>query len=195
MKNIFIDYNSKEFSSRVYLGLLDESHALFLAQEMNEPEMRDYLFSNNFPISEKNEVEWIGRLYGPKNNQNVTLGIFLKDTKQLIGVMSLNKISYIHGTSITGAWLGKEFRNNGLGVEAKMLLLDYAFNTLNLRKIQSSVIATNTRSADYSKKCGYKVEATFPNQIFQKGKYWDEIFLAVYREDWLLLWQKFTKQV
>lgn len=191
MKNIFIDYNSKEFSSRVCLGLLDESHAPFLAQEMNEPEMRDYLLSNNFPISEKSEVEWIGKLYNSRDNQNVTLGIFLKETQSLIGVMGLHKINYIHGTSITGAWLGKEFRNQGLGFEAKMLLLDYAFNTLNLRKIQSAVIATNTRSADYSKKCGYKVEATFPKQIFQKGQYWDEIFLAVYREDWLPLWQKF----
>ena len=37
-----------------------------------------------------------------------------------------------------------EYWGRGLGTEAKMLLLDYAFNTLNLRRICSQVLAFNS---------------------------------------------------
>lgn len=189
--NIFLDYTSESFSTRVHLGLLESSHAPFLSFEMNEPEMRNYLLSNNFPVSMGSEEKWIESLY--PNDTNIVLGIFLKESQTLIGVMGLHKISYIHGTSITGSWIGKEWRNKGYGTEAKMLLLKYAFHILNLRKIQSAVMQANTRSAEYSKKCGYVEECRFEKQFFKDGQYVDEIFLAVYRDKWESLWEKFIK--
>jgi RimJ/RimL family protein N-acetyltransferase len=88
----------------------------------------------------------------------------------------------------------KEYWGKGYGTEAKMLLLHYAFDTLNLRKICSSVISFNERSHKYSLKCGYKEEGRRKAQLFRDGKYWDEIQLAVFRKDWLLLWKKFQAE-
>ena len=74
-----------------------------------------------------------------------------------------------------------------------MLLLNYAFNTLNLRKIVSRVVSFNRRSKAYSEKCGYKVEGVLKKDIFKDGEYHDLICMAVFKDDWLPLWEKFRK--
>ena len=65
-----------------------------------------------------------------------------------------------------------------------MLLLGFAFWELNLRKVYSYVIEYNSRSTRYSQKCGYREEARLPKHYYKKGKYWDQIILAVYRDEW-----------
>jgi RimJ/RimL family protein N-acetyltransferase len=79
----------------------------------------------------------------------------------------------------------------GLGTEAKMLWLKYAFFNLNLRQVYSSAIAFNTRSQKYSKKCGYKEIGRIPNHQYIDGLYHDIVTLMVTREDWEPLWREF----
>ncbi len=112
-----------------------------------------------------------------------------------IGTMGIHAIDYRHRIATTGALIGESgYWGKGYGSEAKMLLLEYAFNTLNLRKICSEVIAFNERSTKYSLKCGYKIEGTKKLHHYAKGQYWDVIQLAVFREDWLPLWEAFCAE-
>ncbi len=85
-------------------------------------------------------------------------------------------------------------QGQGYGTEAKMLLLDYAFNTLNLRKVCSTVLAFNGRSQRYNEKCGYVVEGVQKAQVFRDGSYHDLILMAVFRDDWLPVWREYQKQ-
>lgn len=108
--------------------------------------------------------------------------------------MELSHINRIHGTAVTGAVIGeKEYWGKGYGSEAKLLLLKYAFDVLNLRKICSAAIAFNERSIRYQERTGYKIEGRRANQIYADGQYWDEVLLAVYREDWLPIWKKYQE--
>ena len=75
-----------------------------------------------------------------------------------------------------------------------MILLKYAFHTLNLRKIYSHVYAFNGRSRAYSEKCGYQLEATLKEDTFIDGKFVDKLILSVYRADWEPLWEKFLEK-
>ncbi len=61
--------------------------------------------------------------------------------------MGIHRINWKDRTATTGAVIGeKAYWDKGYGSEAKMLVLDYAFNMLNLRKICSQVLAFNKRS-------------------------------------------------
>ncbi|MDP2650318.1 MAG: GNAT family protein, partial [bacterium] len=73
--------------------------------------------------------------------------------------------------------------------------LDFAFNQLNLHKVCSCVHAFNTRSVRYSEKCGYVVEGVLKAHNFLNGAYHDEIHMAVFREPWLPLWEKYRKEL
>jgi len=158
---------------------------------MNNPDITQFLLRTD-PVSLKQEEEWFERVSKP--NGSYTLAIVENESGKLIGSMGINQIDQKHGTAVTGAMIGSEdHRNKGYGTEAKMLLLEYAFHELNLRKIYSYVIEYNGRSARYSEKCGYVEEARLPKHYYKKGKYWDQIILAVYRDNWEKLAQNFLK--
>ena len=81
------------------------------------------------------------------------------------------------------------------GTEAKTLLLDFAFNALDLYIILSRVMDYNGRSLAYGKKSGYEEEGRIPKWIRRKsGKRCDEVLLVITQEKWRPLWNKYLKQ-
>jgi RimJ/RimL family protein N-acetyltransferase len=74
-----------------------------------------------------------------------------------------------------------------------MLLLDYAFNWLGLRKVTSTILSLNGASQKYAAKCGYRHMATIEQEHFREGKWIDEVQYVVFREDWLPLWEKYKQ--
>ncbi len=176
----------------VVLRPVEKSDVPNLVRWINDPDVRRFL-NNSFPQNERDEEEWVSSLSKKTNNI-----VFALETLSgsPIGVMGLHNIKWRDGVATTGAFIGeKEYWGKGLGSEAKLLLLDYAFNTLNLRKICSDVIAFNERSYKYSLKCGYKEEARLKSHIFRAGRYWDMILLAVFREDFESVWEKYQKGI
>lgn len=178
-------------SNRVVMRPLLKEDVPLCLKWINDPEVREYL-SVYQPMMEADENEWFESLHKQKDT-NIVLTIVVDG--KAIGVMGLHHISMKDGVATTGAYIGeKEYWNKGYGTEAKMLLLHYAFHTLNLRKVCSSVIAFNERSHAYSLKCGYKEEGRRKKQIYRNGEYHDEILLAVFREDWQPLWETFAEE-
>jgi RimJ/RimL family protein N-acetyltransferase len=113
---------------------------------------------------------------------------------ELIGTMGLHRIDYQNGTATTGSVIFDErYRNQGYGTDAKMVLLDYVFNMLGLYLVESRVIGFNDRSAAYSQKCGYVVEARLRSRFYRFGQRHDEIILSVIRDEWLPLWEEYQK--
>ncbi|MDP2655742.1 MAG: GNAT family protein [bacterium] len=149
--------------------------------------------SRIFPMTEIAEEKWLERLAERMND--IVLVIVLKGRTPAqdrpIGTIGIHGIDRESRVATTGTVIGEtDCWGEGYGTEAKMILLDYAFNTLNLRKIYSRVLATNPRSSAYSDKCGYVLEATLPKAHFRKGRYVGEYILAVYADTWRVLWSK-----
>jgi RimJ/RimL family protein N-acetyltransferase len=162
--------------------VMEEDVPLFF-EWMNDPEVTQYMETHR-PVTLSQEQAWFERV-SKIEQDSVTLVIVVKKTKACIGCISISKINSREGTAITGTVIGdKRAWGKGYGSEAKMLLLDHAFNDLNLRKIYSYVIGYNDRSLAYARRCGYVEEARIPNHFYRKGKYWEQIILAVYREAW-----------
>lgn len=176
----------------VSLRMLAKSDLPLLMKWRSDPEIMRYLDAY-LPLSEEEENDWFENLYKRKS-QELVLMIIANGDKP-IGTIGLNRINYKDGTATTGTVIGeKDYWDMERAEEGKMLLLNYAFNTLNLRKICSNVIEFNKRSYQYNLKCGYTEEGRRKKQLYREGRYWDEIFMAVFKEDWLLLWEKFKKK-
>lgn len=161
-----------------------------LTRWINDPHVRNFVTAC-FPVTEKKEEEWFNKL--GEDDKNIVLGI---ETKEgiLIGSMGIHNINWRDRVCTTGAIIGeKEYWGRGFGTDAKMILLDYIFNTLNLQKACSNVISYNKRSLQYSLHCGYKIEGRRLKHIFKNGKYWTLIELGLFKKDWLPLWKQYTK--
>ena len=159
---------------------------------INDPEVRRFI-STNFPQTEEDEEEWLRNLSKKKGKDVVLVVETLEGVA--IGLMGIHQIHDEDRTATTGALIGEsEYWGKGLGKDAKKNLLNYAFNTLNLRKISSRVIAYNERSLRYSLSCGYKEEGRLKAQAFREGQFWDVVLLAIFREDFEPVWQAYQAE-
>jgi RimJ/RimL family protein N-acetyltransferase len=178
---------------RINLRPLSKGDVPDLLRWINDPDVRRYV-THCFPMMEQEEVAWVEKLHERKPH-DFALGITLAKDSTLIGTIGLHRVNWVDRTAVTGTIIGERVhRNKGYGTEAKMLLLDYAFNRLNLRKVCSNVFACNPRSVAYSKRCGYRVEGALKRQFFVDGKYVDQIMLAVFRKDWLPIWERYKRE-
>ncbi len=146
---------------------------------INHPDNRIYL-SRVFPQTEFAQSEWWQK---PDTEKNLVFVI--EHAGEAIGTMGVHDIDYIHGHATTGTLIwDKQHWNQGIGTKAKLVLLEYLFDTLNLRQVYSEVIGYNGRSARYSDKCGYREVARLPD-FFRFGPVCaDKVILLCTRETW-----------
>lgn len=160
---------------------------------VNDPELRD-LISGYFPYSMHDEEKWLENVSKDKPN-SLTLAIETSAGVH-IGQMGIYRINWRDRVGTTGALIGnREFRDKGFGSESKVLLLNHAFQSMNLRKICSQAIASNGRSVAYSLKCGYQEEGRLKNHVYRQGQYLDLVQLAVFWENFEPVWNKYQKEV
>lgn len=158
--------------------------APFLNKWVNDPENRRYM-TTSIPISEITEKGWIEKQSAHSMSPaSITFVIETKKGKP-IGTMGLNAISWVHRHATTGSMIGdKAYRGKGYAKDAKMVLLQYAFDTLGLHKIISHAFAVNLASTEYNKRCGYVQEAVLKDEFFREGRYHDVAVLACFRPTW-----------
>lgn len=152
---------------------------------VNEPDTNRYT-SSRFPMTELGEEEWIKKAsVATQYPSNVRLVIETKKGSAPIGIINLHAIDWIHRHATTGSMIGEaKYRGKGYATDAKMTLLEYAFDRLGMHKIISRADARNVKSIEYSKRCGYVVEATLKEEIFDAGKWRDIVSLACFRDSW-----------
>lgn len=178
---------------RIYLRALAKQDAPLLTLWINDPEITQYLKAA-YPMTVEDEEKYIESMRDHKGKE-VSFGIVLKESDELIGVMSLHRIDHRNGLATTGSFIGrKDMWGKGIGTEAKILVLEYAFNILNLRKICSVVYDFNGRSKRCLEKCGYKEEGIRKAHIYRNGRYCDEFMMAVFRDEFLPQWDAYKKK-
>jgi RimJ/RimL family protein N-acetyltransferase len=157
---------------------------------MNDPDV-NYFLAVFLPQTKAKEGEWFDG--AGKDDKNVVFAIEILEGRH-IGMIGLHNINWKDRTAMTGTVIGeKELWGKGYGTDAKMLLLDFAFNSLGLEKINSEALEFNERSINYSLGCGYKKEGVRRSQIFRAGRRWNMVQLGILREEWLVVWDEYQK--
>ncbi len=170
----------KIVGKKVYLSPRSIDDACKYAEWLNNYEISRFVNQHVKIISIEGEREYLA-----KNDQNsYNFAIIDNDTDELIGSISLMDINSINGTAELGIFIGDENHlSKGYGSEAIMLLLNYGFNFLNLNNIMLKVFSFNKRAQKAYKKCGFKEFGVWKNSHFAEGKYHDEIFMNIMRDD------------
>ena len=123
----------------------------------------------------KNEIE--------NNPKKLQVGIFHKEDKVLIGVISLNNIDFLNRNCNTGAIIGiKKYRKIFCYLEAYTLLLKHAFEQLNMNKISDETLSKDV--ADFLiKTVGFKMEGVRRRELYKNGKYVDLYLIGLLKEE------------
>jgi RimJ/RimL family protein N-acetyltransferase len=83
-------------------------------------------------------------------------------------------------------WYGKNFRGTGLNKHCKFLLLQFAFESLGMERVEFRADNNNKRSIAAMKSIGCKVEGVLRNHMPTSGSdvRRDSIVLSILRNEW-----------
>lgn len=139
-----------------------------------------------FPKTRELEEDWYHSVLHDKSNNRVFFGIDLISNMESIGIVQITKIDYISGTCELGIMIGdKANRGKGYGNEAYSIIINYAFNILNLRKVNTFSIVSNSASLKMKRKIsGFTQEGILKKHVFYDGIYHDVIIMALFKEDY-----------
>lgn len=107
------------------------------------------------------------------------------EDNKVIGVIELDGFDWAARSAWVGIGIGDaDYRGKGYGTEAMQLILEYAFQELNLNRVNLNVFAFNKRAICSYEKCGFKYEGTQRDVIYKEDQRWDMIDMGILRSDW-----------
>jgi [ribosomal protein S5]-alanine N-acetyltransferase len=111
-------------------------------------------------------------------------GIFHRETQQLVGRITLSGI--VRGpfqNANLGYYLDKKYNGKGYVTEAVRIILDLAFDELQLHRVQAAVMPRNIASKRILEKTGFKKEGYSPRYLKINGSWEDHEIYAITKED------------
>lgn len=173
-KNIYVRKLTLSDAENV-LQLLVENKEFF------EPFSTDHP-SNYYSLEKQKEI--IPLEQNSKENSSCQFGIFLKSTHGLIGTISLFHINRGPLQNATmGYYLDQKNNGNGYTTEAAKMVVDYAFGTLGLHRIEAGVMPHNIGSIRVLEKVGFHKEGIAKQSVKINGRWEDHQILAIINPD------------
>jgi UDP-4-amino-4,6-dideoxy-N-acetyl-beta-L-altrosamine N-acetyltransferase len=101
-----------------------------------------------------------------------------------VGMVYFSDIDRKSDKCFFGFYLGVENLPHGTGTVMGVLGMEYAFKTLNIRKLCGEAFRFNTASTNFFQRLGFAEEGHFVRHVLKDDKYEDVISFALFREDW-----------
>jgi len=153
------------------------------AYSCDEEVARHVLWSAQKHISEAKEYcKYMMRRY--KNDEPSSWGIIEKRTGRLVGTIGFMSYSEENASAEVGYSLARWLWNGGYMTEALIAVIDYAFESMDLNRIEAQHELTNPASGRVMEKCGMKKEGVLRQRLYNKGKYCDMALYSILRDDW-----------
>lgn len=104
---------------------------------------------------------------------------------ELVGGLGLSNVRRsVAQTAMLGYWVGERFARRGYTSEAAALLLDFAFGTLRLHRMEAACLPGNAASRGLLKKLGFVEEGYARAYLCIDGAWCDHILYAMIIDDW-----------
>lgn len=149
----------------------------------NDDSITNLLGGSKWFVSMETEKQWVQNAI--MQNKDIRLAICTVEKDIYIGNIYLTGIDYLNRKAQTQILIGnREYWNNGYGTEAMRLLLEYAFNYKNLRRLEAVVLEDNIGSRKMHEKLGYKKEGILRQSVYKNGQYKNQILYALLKTEY-----------
>jgi [ribosomal protein S5]-alanine N-acetyltransferase len=112
-------------------------------------------------------------------------GIALRTDDQLIGSLTLFNLDFTHRRAEIGYALGRDHWGQGYMNEALMAVLKYAFEVLDLHRIEADVDPRNAASIKTLERLGFQREGYLRERWQISGEIQDAFFYGLLRPEWI----------
>ena len=160
-----------------------EDAVLWLAESTDSEGIRFLNPGIELPKSAK-DAESFAEKYADFNNSEERIMFSIETLDgELVGGINLNGIDQRNGTFNIGMRLYRPFRGKGYAMEAKTILLRYAFYELRLQKYNTRCLETNEAMIRHAKRLGCQQEGRIRRSVFTNGRYYDDLLFGLTKEE------------
>lgn len=182
--------NPYAIGSKVYLRApsLEDAEGPWY-EWFSDPETTKYLADRYLPNSKEKQVSFFHSLNN--SSDRVVFSICKIDNDEHIGVCGLSAINWFHGYADIAYIIGKKQEDNAnVIIEAVRLLLESAFNRMNLVNLRSTYVESNPVTPLIDKVFGFELVGKLKNYALCQGKRNDVFISQLTKEAWLIRNQK-----
>ncbi len=127
--------------------------------------------------------DWMERDLG---KDFIVFSIYPLEGEEAVGFICLDGFDWLARSAWVSIGIGDSAsRGRGLGTDAMRVLSRFAFEQLNLNRINLDVFEYNPRAIHSYEKCGFVHEGCQRQFLNREGRRWDLIYMGLLKEDWL----------
>lgn len=148
-----------------------------------DSDVNKYTSHGIFP---SNEVDSLNRyLSSLESKSELVFLAYDINSDDCFGVCSLQSIDWVVRSAELARTIGvKKYRGYGYGTKMVKILLDYAFDSLNINRVWAGNDIDNIAAIKSLEKCGFKREGVLRETVYRNGKYHDSVISSVLRRDY-----------
>jgi len=121
-----------------------------------------------------------------KNKEEITWGVARKNDNKIIGYCNVGNFDDDSIRSEIGYGFNREEWNKGYATEAIKVLVKFGFEVMNFNRIEATVTLGNDASIKALKKANFVQEGILRERTVMKGKFEDDVILAILKKDYRL---------
>ena len=138
-----------------------------------------------YPHTMNSTESFLDSILNDKLNNEKIFAIADKITEEYIGQISLFNIDWKNRIAQIAIVIGNvENQDKGIGYGAMKLIQSFAFNMMNLNKLELTVHEFNFKAHKLYMKCGFVEEGRLRQKTFTKGKYFDLIYMGILKSEY-----------
>lgn len=167
---------------RLYLRGLEESDLEGdYFQWFNDEEVCKYNGHARFPNTAKAMRDYFDKTQGSRSE--IVFAIVMKAKDRHVGNVALQDIDWITRSAAFSILIGAtDLQGKGIGKETALLVRDYAFERLNLRRLHCGTHADNKGMRKLAVAMGMNEEGLRAQAIYKNGKYSDLVEYGMIRD-------------
>lgn len=172
------------YGKKVVLRAMEPTDCELVREMFNDPEIERLVVGWAFPLSQYAQEKWYEKHYGDQDFR------FIIETPEdgAVGVATLLDIDWKNRMAQHGIkLLNTRHRGRGIGTDAVMAIMRYAFDELGLNRLNGSWFPDNIPSKTMYMKLGWKEEGIRRKYIYKQGAFRDLVETGVLAEDYYRL--------
>lgn len=137
-------------------------------------------------------LEWVDASISPeamyphllKSSETKNSNYYIVLDGTVIGSISFVSFSERHKTAEIGYWLSKDYNGRGIMTQAVKLFEKFAFETLDLNRVEIKVDVENLKSCAVPERAGYVKEGVLRGAYVLRGEARDIVVYSKLKSEW-----------
>jgi len=169
-------------TERLHLRLIQPADADFILQGLSDERVTQYYAVHyHTPEAVQEQMRFYENLLA--QGTGAWWAFSLAGQQELIGACGLNSIAPEHRKGEIGFWLLPDYWGAGYVAEAARAVLGYAFEQMQLNRIEAIVEDGNIQSEKLLEKLGFSFEGRLRESEIKGGRYIDLLYYSILRRE------------